>query len=85
LVPGFLLVVTGMCLVGGAALHFVGAGALGNLVWIFSGALGALYASWSVLDSLVHRRLGVDVIALLALVGAMGVFRDEWGVGTELS
>jgi heavy metal translocating P-type ATPase len=46
---------------------------LGNLAWIISGALGALYAGWSVVDSLRHRRLGVDVIALLALVGALVV------------
>jgi P-type E1-E2 ATPase len=71
LIPGFLLVVTGVWLVIGAALHLAGAGALGNLAWIISGALGALYAGWSVIDSLWHRRLGVDVIALLALVGAL--------------
>ena len=45
----------------------------GDLAWIVSGVLGALFAAWSVLDSLRHRRLGVDVIALLALVGALVV------------
>ena len=71
--PGLLLAVTGACLVAGAALHLGGAGGAGNLAWIVSGALGALYAGWAVLDSLRHRRLGVDVIALLALLGALAV------------
>jgi heavy metal translocating P-type ATPase len=71
LVPGVLLTATGALLVIGAALHLEGAGAPGNLAWIVSGAQGALYAGWSVIDSLRHRRLGVDVIALLALVGAL--------------
>ena len=73
LVPGLLLAVTGICLVVGAALHLAGAGTAGDFAWIVSGALGALFAAWSVLDSLRHRRLGVDVIALLALVGALVV------------
>ncbi len=71
--PVLLLAVTGICLVVGAALHLAGAGAAGDLAWIVSGSLGALFAAWSVLDSLRHRRLGVDVIALLALVGALVV------------
>jgi heavy metal translocating P-type ATPase len=71
--PALLLAVTGICLVVGAALHLAGAGAAGDLAWIVSGALGALFAAWSVIDSLRHRRLGVDVIALLALVGALVV------------
>ncbi len=43
------------------------------MAWIVSGVLGSLFAGWLVLDSLRHRRLGVDVIALLALVGALAV------------
>ena len=72
-VPVLLLVLTGVCLIGGVALHLAGAGSAGNLAWIVSGALGALFAAWSVIDSLRHRRLGVDVIALLALIGALAV------------
>ncbi len=71
--PGLLLAVTGICLVVGAALHLGGAAGVGDLVWIVSGALGALFAAWSVVESLRHRRLGVDVIALLALIGALVV------------
>jgi heavy metal translocating P-type ATPase len=73
MVPGLLLAVTGMCLVAGIGLHLGGSDGAGNLAWIVSGALGALYAAWSVLESLRHRRLGVDVIALLALLGALAV------------
>ncbi len=73
MVPGLLLAVAGMCLVAGIGLHLGGSDGAGNLAWIVSGALGALYAAWSVLESLRHRRLGVDVIALLALVGALAV------------
>ena len=72
-VPVLLLALTGICLVVGTALHLAGAGSAGNLAWIVSGVLGAIFAAWSVIDSLRHRRLGVDVIALLALIGALVV------------
>ena len=38
-----------------------------------TGALGAAYSLWTMLDSLRRGRLGVDAIALLALVGALAV------------
>ena len=37
------------------------------------GGCGAVYALWSMADSLRRRRLGVDVIALLAVAGALAV------------
>jgi heavy metal translocating P-type ATPase len=57
----------------GSILHLAGAGAAGNAVWIAGGAVGAAYSLWTVLDSLRHGRLGVDVIAFLALIGALAV------------
>ncbi len=66
-----LLVSTGLGLASGAALQLAGLGAAGNDIWIFGGIAGAIYALWSVLDSLRRAHLGVDVIALLALVGTL--------------
>jgi heavy metal translocating P-type ATPase len=73
LAPVVLLTVTGVCLLVGAVFHFAGAGAHGDAAWIVAGALGALFAAWSVFDSLRHRRVGVDIIALLAVLGALFV------------
>ena len=54
-------------------LHSAGVGTQGNLVWAVAGAIGAAYALWTMLASVRQGRLGVDVIALLALVGALVV------------
>jgi heavy metal translocating P-type ATPase len=54
-------------------MHVAQAGGAGNLAWIAAGACGALYALWEVADSLRHGRMGVDVIAVLALGGALAV------------
>ncbi len=66
-----LLVSTGRGLATGGTLQLVGLGAAGNGIWISAGVAGAIYALWSMLDSLRRSHLGVDVIALLALVGAL--------------
>jgi len=68
-----LLVVTGSGLVAGGAMHLAQAAAAGDVAWIAAGAFGAGYACWAVADSLRQRRLGVDVIAVLALGGALAV------------
>jgi len=68
-----LLAVTGACLVGGGMLHLAGAPTAGNAVWAASGTIGAGYTLWTVVDSLRRGRVGVDLIALLALVGALAV------------
>lgn len=57
-------------LVVGAYLHWVNLGHVGNDVWLAVAALGIVISLTSMIRSLMHRRLGVDVIALLALVGA---------------
>ncbi len=73
LLPSWLVTVTGLALALGGLLHWVGAGHWGDRAWILSGILGVFYSAWAVLDNLRHHRLGVDVIALLALVGALAV------------
>lgn len=57
----------------GGILHAASQGDVGNVVWIVVAALGAALSIWSMVESLRRGRLGVDVIALLALVGAVGV------------
>jgi heavy metal translocating P-type ATPase len=57
----------------GAVVHATGASLAGDRLWMVSGALGAAYSLWMTADSLRAGRLGVDVIALLALVGALTV------------
>jgi cation transport ATPase len=54
-------------------MHVGGAGQGGDLVWDANGAIGAVYALWAMVESLRHACLGVGAIALLALVGALGV------------
>jgi heavy metal translocating P-type ATPase len=65
------VLVTALCLVVGGILELAGASEAAHGVWGAGGALGAVYAAWAVVGSLRRGRLGVDVIALLALVGAL--------------
>ena len=60
-------------LAAGALLHLAGAGSAGNAAWLAAGAGGAAYALWAMADALRQGRIGVDVIALLALLGAIAV------------
>src|SRR5215831_12922958 len=68
-----MLAVTASGLVAGLLLHAAGAGAAGNAMWAAAGGCGAAYALWAMADALRHGRVGVDVIALLALTGALAV------------
>jgi len=68
-----MLAVTASGLAAGLLLHAVGAGGAGNAIWAAVGACGAAYALWAMADALRHGRVGVDVIALLALTGALAV------------
>jgi len=72
-VAPLLLVITSGALAAGGILHGWGSGGAGNVSWSVAGAFGAAYALWSMVDSLRRKRLGVDVIAFLALIGALGV------------
>jgi heavy metal translocating P-type ATPase len=68
-----LLTVTVAGLAAGLLLRLAGAAHAGDLAWFAVGGCGAAYALWAMADSLRHRRLGVDVIALLAVAGALAV------------
>jgi cation transport ATPase len=69
--PVFLLATCGAGLAVGGLLRLAGAPLTGQVTWEAVGAVGAAYSLWASIDSLRHRRFGVDVIALLALVGAL--------------
>ena len=71
--PLVLLAVTVLIVAAGALAHLAGAGAAGDAAWLAAGALGAAYALWEIVAALRERRVGVDVIALLALLGAIAV------------
>ena len=63
-------------LTAGGLLHLAGAGAPGDQTFAAAGALGAAFALYAVVEALAHGRLGVDVVAVLALVGALAVGED---------
>jgi heavy metal translocating P-type ATPase len=68
-----MLTLTASGLLAGLALHLAGMGGAGNALWAAAGAAGAAYALWAVADAFRHGRVGVDVIAVLALGGALAV------------
>jgi heavy metal translocating P-type ATPase len=67
------LTVTGSGLVAGGVLTLASVTGAGDAVWIATGAFGVAYSLWAMADSLRRGRIGVDVIALLALAGAIAV------------
>ena len=83
--PGTLmpLGITICGLVVGGLLHWAGAGAQGNLIWIIVAGCGIALSIGSTIESLLRGRLGVDIIALLALVGAVAV--GEYLAGAVIS
>jgi cation transport ATPase len=68
-----LLVVTAAGLAAGGLAWLAGAGGVAGVCWVASAGFGLGYALWSAVDSVRRGRLGVDVIALLALAGAVAV------------
>ena len=50
-----------------------GAGGAADLAWLATAAWGLGYALWAAVDSIRRGRVGVDLIALLALGGAVAV------------
>lgn len=68
-----LSVLSLVALGAGGVLHLAGMGAAGDRVWMAGGAVGAAYALWEMLRSLWRRHLGIDAVALLALLGALAV------------
>jgi cation transport ATPase len=57
----------------GAALRVTSQTNVANVLWIGVAAGGAVYAAIAIVSALRQRRVGVDVIALLAVVGAIAV------------
>src|SRR6516225_376203 len=68
-----LLALTVSGLAAGLGLHLAGMGGAGDAAWAAVGVCGAGYALWAMGEALARRRVGVDVIALLALAGALAV------------
>jgi cation transport ATPase len=68
-----LLIVTAAGLAGGGIAALAGAGAAGDALWLAAAAAGLGYALWVTAVSIRHGRVGVDLIAVLALAGAMAV------------
>ncbi len=77
------LAVTVAGLVAGGLLHWAGAGATGDLAWIAVTAGGIALALEGMVAGLRAGRLGVDVIAVLALAGAVAV--GEYLAGAVIS
>ncbi len=70
---GWVLAATLLALGGGAVARAASAAAAGDALWAAGGVVGALHATWSTGASLRRGRVGVDVVAVLALVGALAV------------
>jgi heavy metal translocating P-type ATPase len=68
-----LLSLTVAGLAAGGVAWLAGAGGVADAAWLAAAACGLGYALWSAADSIRRGRLGVDVIALLALAGAVAV------------
>jgi heavy metal translocating P-type ATPase len=68
-----LFVLAAAGLAAGAVLRWTDTAAAGDLVWASATAVVLVPAAWWVLDGLLHRRFGSDVIALLALAGTLAV------------
>jgi cation transport ATPase len=68
-----LLVATLSGLAAGGVAWLAGADTIADAAWLASAACGLGYAVWSAVESLGRGRLGVDIIALLALAGAVAV------------
>jgi heavy metal translocating P-type ATPase len=60
-------------LAAGAVLHVTGAGGAGDAAWLATGVCGAAYALWAMAEALLRGSVGVDLIALLAVAGALAV------------
>jgi heavy metal translocating P-type ATPase len=72
---------TGLTL--GGAFHLAGLGEPGDIVWAATTALGVVAALSWVVGAARQHRLGVDVIAVLALIGALVV--QEYLAGSVIA
>jgi heavy metal translocating P-type ATPase len=76
---GALLTLTLSGLGAGGFAYLFGSHGLASLMWAVTTVVGILAAGWWVIDSLRRGRLGIDVIALLALCGALIVHEELAG------
>ncbi len=76
---GALLSTTLAGLGAGGVCYLSGSHRLATLAWTATTIVGVLAAAWWVIDALRHGRLGVDLIALLALCGALVVHEELAG------
>jgi cation transport ATPase len=68
-----LLSMTAIALAAGGVAWLAGAVGVADGCWLVAAGIGLALALWSAADSLRRGRLGVDIIALLALAGAVAV------------
>ncbi len=68
---GALIVVTLLGLTGGAAAWFLGARAAADVAWAFTGVAAAIPLLIGFVNSIRQREWGLDVIAVLAIGGAV--------------
>jgi heavy metal translocating P-type ATPase len=68
-----LLLVTGSGLAAGGVAILAGASGIADVLWLGVAACGLAYACWVAVAAIARGRLSVDVIALLALAGAIAV------------
>ena len=66
-----LLVITLIGLVLGGVLQVCGQSGAAQVAWAATTACGLVLASWWVIDAARHGRVGVDAIAVFALVGTL--------------
>ncbi len=66
-----LLVLAVVGISGGGVAHLVGLGGTAHVLWALTALVGVAPALWWALDAARHGRLGVDLIAVLALVGTL--------------
>lgn len=74
---------TCMLLAGGIALHVTGYDHLASWLWIAAIVMAIVAVTRSVVRSLIHGRVGVDIIALLAMAGALAL--DELLAGAVIA
>jgi heavy metal translocating P-type ATPase len=74
-----LLAATVVGLSAGGLCWVTGAETAASAAWGLTTGVGLMAATWWVIDAFRHHRLGVDLIALLALIGALVVHEELAG------
>jgi len=72
LLPQASLIVSSAGLtVAGMVAYAIGSGRVADALWLVTAAIGTVAASWWVIEAAREKRLGVDVVAIFAVVGAV--------------